>query len=226
MSGVKITPNGVYTELRSDGLLWFQEPLFGGWYNNTHPRYYYDAELDVVCHRAFSFWVNRTEMAISDARWNNKYGRYEPIGCVYNTRGWWEKPDHTWINGKFWHVDDPNKPTKALKLNEVGLSLRESTLGCGTKHLFGFTFDTTDTKAVALMFETELKYYRQNVTGIILSVLNPSQNPRYGPILLAAGFELLSTHTNYMHNHLNYLYGFKCMDHPAIVEEKERAFGK
>lgn len=226
MSDMKITPNGVYTELRPDGLLWFYEPYQGVWLNNNNDRYYYDTELDVLCQRAFSFWVSATEMAISDAQLNPRHGLYQPIGCVYNTRGWWEKPGHTWINGKFWHVNDPNRPVKVLKFKDVGLQLRESTLGCGTKHLSGFNFDTTDTKAIALMFETELKPYRRGMTGIILSVLNPSQDLKYGPILLAAGFELLSEHINYVHNHPNYLYGFKCMDHPAIVEEKGRAFGK
>lgn len=150
---------------------------------------------------------------------------YEPVHGRWNgpentSHRYLNESNHVFTNRKYWHV-----PAVVMRFKDVGLQLRESSLGCGTKQLYDFKFDTSDTKAVADMFELELKPYRQGITGIILAVLNPTQNPVYGPILLAAGFELLSKHTNYMHNHPNYLYGFKCMDNKATIDEKERAFG-
>jgi len=221
---IEITPNGFRIERKDDGI-WFYVPYPGSWRRPRDAVYYYDAEADELYNRSYAFWAALGEMYHDVAKYEPKLERWWPVGYVYDTRGYWNKPNHVFINKKYWHVDDPNKPTKVMRFKDVGLNLRESSLGCGTKQLYNFEFDTTDTKAVAAMFESQLKPYRQGRTGIILAVLNPTQNPKYGPILLAAGFELLSTHTNYMHNHPNYLYGFKCMDNKAIIDEKERAFG-
>jgi hypothetical protein len=221
---IETTPNGFRIDRRDDGI-WFYVPDPGSWRRPGDAVYYYDAEADELYCRAHVFWVAPGNIHRDVAKYEPKLKRWWPVGYVYDRRCYWDKPNHVFINGKYWHVDDPNKPAVVMRFKDVGLNLRESSLGCGTKQLYNFEFGTSDTKAVAAMFELELKPYRQGMTGIILAVLNPTQNPVYGPILLAAGFELLSTHTNYMHNHPNYLYGFKCMDNKAIIDEKERAFG-
>jgi hypothetical protein len=220
---VEITPNGFRIQRKDDGI-WFQEPTRGAWYGPKDDLYYYDSENDALYNRKYSFWAGLGEMYLDLARYDTTLLQWMPVGYVYDTEGYWNKPDHVFLKGKYWHIDDPNKPRKELWFKDVNLILRESSLGCGTKQLYNFYFDASD-EAIVDMFNRELDQYCQARTGIILAVLNPAQNPTYGPILLAAGFELLSEHTNYMHNHPNYLYGFKCMNHKAVINEKGRAFG-
>lgn len=152
-----------------------------------------------------------------------------PVGedWVYDRgSGVWAKPGQDYIDGVWWKSDDPNKPEKVLTLADLGLALTISNLGCGTYNMYGFNFSGRYKPAEAIRaISAALNPYRSGTTGIILAVLNPDQNPRYKPILEACGFVLLSTYTNYAHDHNNYLYGFLCMDHKPIIKEKGRAFG-
>lgn len=162
----------------------------------------------------------------------NRTGRLEVFSfehlvwrrCDYTV--WYEKahryylPDHVWSPDHlaFFHKDEPI-PKKVLTLQEQGLVLSDFPYCCGAKILYNF--GTMRNKESYI--KTFNKFLPKN-TGIILAILNPRQKPEWEHVLLDAGFELLSEHTNFVHHHPNYLYGWKCQDHQHAVKEKARSF--
>ena len=142
---------------------------------------------------------------------------------IYNA-GYYTLPGKAWAKGKFWDLNDPNRP-KALKTwRQLGLSYAATNLGCGTQALYGYHFKVDDVDELIESFKAELKNLGFS-TGVILSVLNPTQNPVYSPILLGSGFELVCEYNNFAHgnSHKNYLYAFRF--ETLKVKEKSRAFG-
>ena len=144
--------------------------------------------------------------------------------CDYTV--WYEKahryylPDHVWSSDHlaFFHKDKPI-PEKVLTLQEQGFVLSDFPYCCGAKILYNF--GTMKNKESYI--KTFNKFLPKN-TGIILAILNPRQKPEWEHVLLDAGFVLLSEHTNFIHSHPNYLYGWKCQDHQQEVKEKARSF--
>lgn len=222
------TPGHIRIRENEDGTKQFVEPQVGRWRSFNDENISYDEESDVVKIASYPFNVGHRAVVSGPAIYRPELYRYEPVGFVRDPRtGFYTKPDHIYVDGIFWHKDDPNMPKPAPTWNKVGLNLCDHlALGCGTKLLTDFNFSVEDRGAILQMFKNELRPYSGRVTGIILVVLNPDQDDKYGSILVESGFVLLSAHTNYVHDHDNFLYGFRCMDHkPEPVVEKVRAFG-
>ncbi len=144
--------------------------------------------------------------------------RYAEAGLTWNPIiRQFNKPGHQWRRGRWWKDGDPNMPPPIPTIQELGVAWGNHSLGCGVKVLYNYLqIKLSDDKNnirhpdnIAEGLQEEIKKSGM-MTGIVLSVINPTEkNNGIDKVLEKAGFELLSTHINYNHNHNNYLYGLK-----------------
>jgi len=151
-------------------------------------------------------------------------------------------PGKTYLKGEWVDDSDPRILAQPCTWQDLGVRFNGEVtgLGCGTKTITGFSFNVFPTQEAASKagqpkmsfdkirqtFLNELAPYRGRQTGIVLALLNPTQEPVYGELLRSVGFKLLSKHNNFNHgnNHPNYLYGWCCDENRDEVKETEKKF--